>query len=347
MALRIIFLEEFGKAFVPKRFIPLLRRYMLKAGFNEVPYRFFGILFYVSALLTTAIFITFIFPYLDKNDFSLLSIWAYSFIGWSAVQLFFAFLFITLIYFFLDFRIYYRTRKMEERLPDFLEILSANLKGGMTFERALWAAIKPRFGILGVEMAKTSKKVMTGYDITKALIELSDKYDSLMLKRTVDLLISEIESGGNVSNLIDRIVDNLKEMKELKEEMAASAIAYVIFISVIVVMISPLLFALSFHLLEVLIGFIGKVSATTVNTAAVPFVFEKFNTNTANFLVDFKKFSFIALFIISLFSSMIVAIVEKGDIRGGIKYIPIFVCGSAIFYYLFMRVLSALFSGII
>ncbi|MAG91770.1 hypothetical protein CMO83_03780 [Candidatus Woesearchaeota archaeon] len=343
MVFKIIFLEEFGKAFVPKKAIPNLRSYMLKAGFNEVPYRFFGLLFYFSALITTLIFIIFLFPFLNQNKFSLIEIYGYAFLGWFLIQLFFVTIFVLIIYFFLDFRIYIRTKNMEEQLPDFLQILSANLKGGMTFERALWSAIKPRFDVLGSEMAKASKKVMTGYDTSKALTELSEKYDSPMLRRTVDLIISEVESGGNVAELIDRIVDNLKETKILKQEMAASAIAYVIFISVIVVVISPLLFALSFHLLEVLTNFIDKLSFTTQSVRALPFAFSKASIETQ----DFRIFSLIALFVISLFSSLIVAIVEKGEIKGGVKYIPIYVFGAMGFYFLFMKILGSVFTGIV
>ncbi len=353
MALRIIFLEEFGKAFVPKKIIPNLRRYMLKAGFNEVPYKFFGLLFYFSALITTIMFIIFLFPYLQAK-YAEFNLHTYPFVisfllqiisaalSWFIFQLLFVAIFILLIYFYLDLKIYYRTKRMEEKLPDFLQVVSANLKGGMTFEKALWSAIKPRFSVLGSEMAKASKKVMTGYDISKALTELAAKYDSLMLRRTVDLMISEVESGGNVSQLLDRIVDNLKETKSLKNELVASALAYVVFISVIVVVISPLLFALSFNLLKVLIGFVNKISLTTQNVSALPFVFSKASINVE----DFRKFSIIALFVISFFSSMIVAIVEKGDIKGGVKYIPIYMFGAIGFYYFFMKILSTLFTGI-
>lgn len=341
MAFRIIFLEEFGKAFVPKRFIPDLRAYLLKAGFNEVPYRFFGFLFYISALITGLIFLTFVYPYL--RQLSLFEVYLYSFVGWFLIQIFFATLFILLVYFYLDLKIYHRTKKMEEQLPDFLQVLSANLKGGMTFERALWSAIKPRFGILGSEMAKASKKVMTGYEVSKALIELSDKYNSLMLKRTVDLIISEVESGGNAAQLIDRLVDNLKETKELKNEMSAAAISYVIFISAIVVVISPLLFSLSFHLLNLVLSFIGRVAAASAGSSHLPFAFSPVHTSTA----DFKIFSIAAIVVISFFSSLIVSIVEKGDMKGGLKYIPIYIFGSVIFYFFFMKVLGALFSGIL
>ena len=341
MALKIIFLEEFGKAFVPKKTIPNLRRYLLKAGFNEVPYKFFGMMFYISALITTLIFIIFIYPYLRK--FSLFEIYVYSFLGWFLVQLFFAASFIMLIYFYLDLKIYHRTKKMEEQLPDFLQVLSANLKGGMTFEKALWAAVKPRFNVLGSEMAKASKKVMTGYEMSRALLELTDKYDSLMLRRTVDLIISEAESGGNVAELIDRLVDNLKETKALKDEMSASAIAYVIFISVIVVVISPLLFALSFNLLVLIFNFIAKISLATQRVSSLPFVFSKTNVNPE----DFRIFSIVAIFVIALFSSLIVSIVEKGDMKGGLKYIPIYVFGSLTLYLVFMKILGTLLSGVL
>jgi pilus assembly protein TadC len=340
MAFKIIFLEEFGKAFVPKKLIPNLKKYFLKAGFDEVPYRFFGALFYISAAITALIFILIIYPYI--KGISPAKTYIYSFFGWFIVQTIFAVFFALIVYFYLDLKIYRRTRNMEEELPDFLQILSSNLKGGMTFERALWASIKPRFKILGQEMAKTSKKVITGYELNKALFELSDKYDSLMLRRTVDLMVSEAESGGNVAELIDRIVDNLKETKELKEEMSASAIAYIIFISMIVVVIGPLLFALSFHLLSIFTGFIERIAASSQNTAGLPFSFSNTDVNTA----DFKKFSVITIIVISFFSSMIVAIVEKGNIKSGVKYIPIFLLGSMAFYFLFINVLSAFFSGI-
>ena len=341
MALKIIFLEEFGKAFVPKKFIPNLRKYMLKAGFYEVPYKFFGLLFYMSALITTLIFIVFVYPYFTK--FSLFEIYVYSFLSWFIVQIFFASLFILLVYFYLDLKIYYRTKKMEEQLPDFLQVLSANLKGGMTFEKALWAAIKPRFNVLGSEMAKASKKVMTGYEVSKALVELADKYDSLMLRRTVDLMISEVESGGNIAELIDRLVDNLKETKALKDELSGAAIAYVIFISVIVIVISPLLFALSFHLLVLILNFIAKISVVAQRAPALPFAFSQAGVNPA----DFKTFSLLAIFVISFFSSLIVSTVEKGDIKGGVKYIPIYVFGSVSLYFLFMKVLGTLFGVIL
>ena len=106
---------------------------------------------------------------------------------------------------------------------------------------------------------------------------------------------------------------------------------------------ATLLFALSFNLLKVLISFLNRLSLTTQTAGALPFVFSKVSID----INDFRKFSILALFVISFFSSLIVAIVEKGEIKGGVKYIPIYVFGSIGFYYLFMKVLSSLFSRVV
>ena len=233
-------------------------------------------------------------------------------------------------------------KEMEEMLPEYLQIVASNLRGGLTFENALWSAIKPHFRILSSEMAEVAKKVMTGFPVKRALVELSEKYDSPMLRRSVDLIISEVESGGNIADLLERIVEHLKETRTLKEEMSAAAVAYVIFISAIIVVISPLLFSLAYNLLIVILGFISNLAAATQRVNALPFTL---TTGTVN-PDDFRTFSLITIIVISFFASLIVSIVEKGSIRGGVKYIPLYVFGSLAFYYFFMKVLTGVFAGL-
>ncbi|MAE42209.1 hypothetical protein CMO93_00430 [Candidatus Woesearchaeota archaeon] len=341
MAFRIIFLEEFGEAFVPKRVAPYLREYLLKAGIPNTPYKFFGALFYLTAIITGALFIQYIYPYLLQ--YSQLVLLSASAVMWFVIQLSLATFFILLVYFYMDLRIYKRTKKLEEMLPDFLQVVSSNLKGGLSFENALWGAIKPRFSILANEMAEVSKKVMTGHDVSDALIELEQKYDSPMLRRSIDLMISELESGGNIADIIDRIVDNFKATKALKEDISASAVAYTIFIAAIVIIISPLLFSLSFNLLMIILSFVSKLSVTTGRVEALPFSFTEVAVDPDNF----KLFSIMAICVISFFSSLIVSIVEKGNIKSGLKYIPIFLTGSLFMYYVFMNILSLVFKGMV
>jgi len=61
---------------------------------------------------------------------------------------------------------------------------------------------------------------------------------------------------------------------------------------------------------------------------------------------NFKTFSFFAIGIISVFASMIISIINKGDIKSGLKYIPVFLTASIIAYIVAMNMLSGVFAGL-
>lgn len=337
----VLQIETLGKAFVPKSIRPDLRRYFLKAGYASIPYTLFGSLFYLSALMTGVIYALFIFKFASQQNTIVLLIG--TFISWAIIQIILAATMVSTIYFYMDLKIYDRTRQMEEVLPDFLQIVSSNLKGGMSFEKSLWSAINPKFKVLSEEIGIAAKKVMTGEDIEVALAEFIEKYNSPMLKRSIELIISEVEGGGKISDIIDRVIYNLKQTKDLKEEMSASVLTYVIFITTIVILISPGLFALSYNLLIMIGSFMSKLALGNLSSAGInmPLSFSGVSIDPNMF----KKFSYAALATIAIFSSMIVSIIQKGNVKGGVRFIPVFVASSLFFYWLFMYILSIAFSG--
>jgi len=340
---KIIFIYEFGKAFIPRTVRPKLRKYLLKAGITEVPYGFFGLLFYVTYLFTFLVYFFGFWGTISKQPGYLVFI--YAFLVWIIIPLLFMGVFILGIYLYLDIKIFNRTKKMEDVLPDYLQEVSSNLKGGLAFEKSLWVAIKPRFGILSNEIALAAKKVMTGTDIDVALNDFAGKYNSPMLKRSMELIVSEIQSGGKVADILDQIVENLKKTKSLKDELTASVLTYMIFIGAIVIFISPMLFALAYNLL-IVISKVAALLATTAATGATPGLL----SNVGNIDVDkddFIWFSRIALAVIAFFSSMIVSIIEKGNIQAGVKYIPMFVVSTELFYIVAFKIMTAVVSAFV
>ena len=61
----------------------------------------------------------------------------------------------------------------------------------------------------------------------------------------------------------------------------------------------------------------------------------------------FQLFSVAAISIIAIFSSMIISTIEKGDIKGGIKFIPMFLVGALFMYFVLSVVISSLLGGVI
>ena len=341
--IEVLNLEKFGKAFIPKKFRASLRIYLLKAGLDSVPYEFFGGLFYVTLVLTYFVYFGLGYPILSKHSLAVLVLG--TFITWGVIQLLLSGIVIAIVAFYLNIKIYNRTKDMERLLPDYLQLVSTNLKGGMSFDKSLWVAIRPEFEVLAREITIVSKKVMTGNDLVDALEEFAEKYDSPILHRSLNLIMGEIESGGRIAEVIDHVIDNLRKIKTLKDEMAANTITYMIFIGAIVIVIAPALFALSFQLLQIIIGFAQKFAASAGSStkAIISVDFSKVSIDP----VQFKYFSACMLSLISICSSMIISIIEKGDIKGGLKYIPLFTLGSLFFYFLFSYVLGSLFAGLV
>jgi len=337
----VLFAEEFGKAFIFKRFRPSIHGFFMKAGYDGVPYELFGFMFYITLAITYFIYIFMVYPRivaLPGNSSIILLI--ITFISWVIIQVILLAVLIMYMFFMLNIKIYKRTKEIEEILPEYLQFVSSNLKGGLSFEKALWSAIKPEFGVIAKEITMVSKKVMTGNDLTEALQEFTDKYDSPLLRRSFDLIIGEVESGGEIAAIVDRVIDNIRKTKALKEEMSASTLTYMIFIGAIVIVIAPGLFALSYYLLHIMIGFSSQLS--NLNSANMPISFSANSINPD----DFKTFSICAILLVSFFSSLIMSLIEKGDIKGGIKYIPAFMISSTIFYYIFLAAFGFFFGGI-
>lgn len=343
MTQQLTTLEEFGKAFIPKSIRPGIRRYMAKAGYSGVPYKIYGILFMLSVAVTAFAYILFIFPLI--SDMNSLVFMVLTFILWFITQSLVILVIVMVLYIRLDMKIYRRTKKMEAVIEDFLRYVSENLKGGMTFEKALWQAIRPQYGVLSDEIGLVAKRVMTGTDIKDALIEFTDKYDSPMIKRSFQLIVEGMKGGGNIAYIIDRVEKDIRESKELKKEMSAANTTYVIFMVFIVLIIAPGLFGLSYNLLMVLKNIAGTISQATGGGSGGSMDLLNQLSDVSINPQSFKTFSFGALSIISLFASMIISIIQNGNIKEGLKYMPVFIMISLVMYIFFRSVLSVLFAG--
>ncbi len=332
-------LAQFGSAFTPKSIRPHLRGYLGKAGFHGEPYTFLGVIFLVSMIFSALTYVIFVSPQFIGMNALLVGILA--FVSFSLISFFYLGVFAGFAYLYLDFKVFTRVRQIEEILPEFLQLVSTNVKSGLSFEYALWYSMRPKFGILTTEMQFVLKKVMTGHELGDALEEFAAKYNSPALSRTIHLIIGELDSGGKISHILDSVVTNLKNNQKMRAEMSASAVTYIIFIGAVVIVISPALFALSFNLLAFIQEFVTKLAATGGADQA-PF---KINPESMN-LDEFRIFSAVAVSLIGVLSSMIVAVIEKGDVRAGLKYIPVFLIGSAICYFLASVILESIFGGI-
>lgn len=331
-------LEELGKSFIPQRIRPKLRKYLVKAGYTKVPYKSYGLLFMLTVLFTAFVYIFILYPSLSTFSQGVFMILTFSL--WFIVQLLLILFIIVFIYIYLDLRIYRRTKEMEDHLEEYLRYVSENLKGGMLFEKALWEAMRPQFLSLTDEIGLVAKKVMTGTDVSDALSEFIHKYDSPIIKRSFQLIIEGMKGGGQLAYIIDRVEKDIRETKDLRAELKSANTTYIIFLIAIVLIIAPALFGLSYNLLIVLDSIAGNLGDTAASGISA-FNFGEISVDEDSF----NQFAIGALLVVSLFGSMIISIIQKGNIKSGIKFIPIFMAASVLVYLLLRSAFELIFSG--
>jgi Flp pilus assembly protein TadB len=245
-----------------------------------------------------------------------------------------------IIFYTLDYKKYMRKKELEEVWPEYLQIVVSNINAGMLIDVALWSAVKPKYKVLAKEIEQVAKETLTGKELSEALTEFAEKYDSPTVQRTISLLIEGMESGGKIAVLLNKISLDIQDTKIMKKEMSASVMTYSIFITFATVVAAPFLFGLSTQLLIIIQGMMGKLGQTTTNSMIT------FSSDTIK-LSDFKTFAYIMLGITSFMSACLIGSIRKGSIKDGLKYIPLFMVGTIVIYYISTAVLAVLFSGLL
>lgn len=315
---------------LPKRHHAPRKRYKLqalidKAGMETTSERLRRRLFFASVLVTLLLSAVFLAVSVvnGKQAVDVLVFMAGLWTGGLALVITLAALAVAT---YMDVRIHQRRQQVEDVLPDFMQLTAANISAGMTIDRALWYAVRPRFGVLAKEIEGVAKDVIAGRELDDALRSFTAKYDSLVLQRSISLLLEGIAAGGRIADLLHKISTDIQEQRILRKEMAANVTTYVIFISFASVLAAPVLFGLATQLLVVIQGIaagIGDEASAGALTVS-PDVIQ---------LVDFQIFSSTVLVISAIMSALIVGTIRKGEAYEGLRYLPFFIITSLTLYF--------------
>jgi flagellar protein FlaJ len=240
-----------------------------------------------------------------------------------------------------------RAAEVEKVLPDALQLMSANIRAGMTVDRAIWLAARPEFGIFEDEIKRVGAKTLGGKPIKTALLEIKERVKSDILDKTVRLLIEGIESGGELANLLEETAANIRVTQAVKREIRASVTTYSIFIVFAAVLGAPMLYSLSLFFVEVMtklwspeiLGGIsvsgGTMGGGLLAKAGAPQL-------TPDQLFWFAIASIVTT---TFFGALITGLIQTGKEKNGAKYIPLFMIGAIAVFILSHFLIGYLFGG--
>ena len=74
---------------------------------------------------------------------------------------------------------------MEEAFPDFIQLMSSNLRAGITVDRSFMLSARPEFFPLDDEISKAGREIATGQDTGRALLNMSERIGSEKIEKTI------------------------------------------------------------------------------------------------------------------------------------------------------------------
>ncbi len=245
-------------------------------------------------------------------------------------------------YLLIYFKVEKRIEHVEKVLPDQLQLMSNNIKAGLTPFNALKLSARKEFGALSEEINNAINKSFGSNSFVKVLLEINSKIKSVMLERVLKLQASSLTTGNNMANLLDDLAKDIRETRMLRNDLVTKTKTYTAFILFTVLFGTPTLLSISIHFVTMISGFSAVSGAAPVTNAAFDVGFSSGAVAIQPaFLI---MISYVMLVVTAVLASMLLGVIMKGKMTSGFKYAPALVAG-VIAIFMFSRFFVSTFFG--
>jgi Flp pilus assembly protein TadB len=316
---------------MPKKYVESISKMARFAGEEKNIRQWLGsivllgvILIVISIFLPFAMYGSYSFKYLP---FGIAGLFLCAFLGYA------------LLY----FKVQARVDEAENYLPDVLQLIAVNLRAGLTPFAAIKIAGRGEFGCLADELRQSTTKALGLESFSQSLLCIKDKIDSPVVERVMKLISTSLMTGGHLAGLLEELSNDIRSTQGLKREMITKTKTYTAFILFTILFGTPVLLAISIH-------FVTMITVmTTQNDMSGSAQFDlgfmsQGMTITPSFLI---MLSVIMLSVTCLLASMLMGVINKGNMKYGLKYAPFLIPAGILMFTLARFAVTNLFATLV
>ncbi|MBQ6218605.1 MAG: type II secretion system F family protein [Methanosphaera sp.] len=216
---------------------------------------------------------------------------------------------------FINYLVYKKQKRLdsiEEDLPDYLLQVASLLNAGMALESSFDEISKNMDGYLNDEIKRALIEIRMGKTFNDAFMDIADRCDSYNLNKAIQIIINTKQSGGNLSEILMVMADDIKQTQLLKRNKKTSVMMSVMFLLVSAIIATPF----SFATIQIYTIFLESVGRTNSLIDVIPIASNGY------------------IIIHSLLVSILIAVVMESNYKKCIKWIVIILPSSmAVFYF--------------
>ncbi len=122
----------------------------------------------------------------------------------------------------LSARVQKRRARIDEQLPEALEVMSISLRAGHSLQQTLRLTSTEIQSPLGDELRRVAEETELGRPIDEALLALSDRLRGSRAVRTFVVAVLVLrQTGGNLVEVIESIIDTLRQQSTYERKLLA------------------------------------------------------------------------------------------------------------------------------
>lgn len=113
-----------------------------------------------------------------------------------------------------------RMARFEAALPEALELMAASLRSGQGFQRALQVTAEDMPSPVKDEFGLAVQDIMVGHTVEEALHAIWTRVPSYEMELITTAISIQLQVGGNLSEILQKIADTLRERARIRGEIA-------------------------------------------------------------------------------------------------------------------------------
>lgn len=112
-----------------------------------------------------------------------------------------------------------RVRRLEEQLPEAIDMIVNAMRAGFSFQAAMKFVGEEMTAPIGEEFATFYEEQRLGLDVRDALLDLQERIDTLDIKMFVTSLLIQRETGGNLSEVLTGLSSLIRDRSALRDQI--------------------------------------------------------------------------------------------------------------------------------
>jgi Flp pilus assembly protein TadB len=245
-----------------------------------------------------------------------------------------------IFYMLIFFKATDRAKRAEEALPDFLHLVSSNLRAGMTPYNALKSSRRKEFGPLSDEIAHATQRAFGSESFSDILLKISKRLNSGTLERTLRLFTTSLRSGGHSAKLLEDLAKDITESRQLKNDFVSATKTYSMFISFTVAVGAPFLLTIAMQFVKMITGIAGKASFSGSSALGGLSMFAGQMPVSVDFLFALSISMLVGT---GTLASVLMGVIKEGKLLEGLRFAPIMIAASIVVFFVAQRIIGGMF----